>query len=43
MSATTGDIRIIRAERKHVGDCADSLGGSAISERYFADGAYTGV
>lgn len=41
MSIQAADIQIITAEKKHAGDCLDSLGGSAIGEKYFADKEYT--
>jgi ribosomal protein S18 acetylase RimI-like enzyme len=35
------DMHIIAADEKHAGDCVDSIAGSAIGQRYFADAQYT--
>jgi ribosomal protein S18 acetylase RimI-like enzyme len=40
MNIKVEDISIVRAEKNHAVDCADSVGGSAIGQRYFADRKY---
>ena len=40
MKSTSVDITIVPAEKKHAAACADSLDGSAIGKRYFADRSY---
>jgi GNAT superfamily N-acetyltransferase len=41
MKMQAADIQIVLAKSNHVEDCADSVGGSAIGRRYFADHNYT--
>jgi GNAT superfamily N-acetyltransferase len=41
MNTQQADVQIILAEKKHAGDCLDSISGSSICERYFADRKYT--
>jgi GNAT superfamily N-acetyltransferase len=41
MNTKDADIKIVPAEKRHIGDCLDSVGGSGIGRRYFADRQHT--
>jgi GNAT superfamily N-acetyltransferase len=41
MNTKDADIRIVPAEKKHIGDCLDSVGNSGIGRRYFTDPQYS--
>lgn len=41
MSIPAADMHVIAADEKHAGDCVDSMAGSAIGQRYFADAQFT--